>query len=345
MLERHEDDPDGYDLLFVDPIKRGNYGSRFSHSCEPNTQTVPMAVDGQYVIGIFARRKIEYGQELTFDYNSVTESEQEYRSAICLCAQLKCRGTYLSFAGSTTYHDIIGLYHNNLHRAALIFRACCPEMDGAVQDTAESLSDEGAMESTLRRRHIARSMLSGLPLWGKRFCLLITDFIEFERREFPQELRRKYGDNVRFEDIENEVCGVKEQRKQNLAVTVDKIKYVLRNQSSARKRVQPPIRALTPREVLHRLWNDENSLINVLLRCLRFHVHGDGDEEWMATNAEMVDNIERLIVRRGQIGEAEYGVMREHMLQIRDWLRQCVPTESCYFHAAADLMHLWANTK
>merc|ERR1712176_1344897 len=25
--------------------------------------------------------------------------------------------------------------------------------------------------------------------------------------------------------------------------------------------------------------------------------------------------------------------------------RQCVPTESCYFHAAADLMHLWANTK
>ncbi len=50
MLERHEDDPDGYDLLFVDPIKRGNYGSRFSHSCEPNTQTVPMAVAGQYLV-------------------------------------------------------------------------------------------------------------------------------------------------------------------------------------------------------------------------------------------------------------------------------------------------------
>lgn len=76
MLERHSDDPAGYDLLFVDPIKRGNFGSRFSHSCEPNTQTVPMVVNGEYVIGIFARNRIEYGQELTFDYNSVTESEQ-----------------------------------------------------------------------------------------------------------------------------------------------------------------------------------------------------------------------------------------------------------------------------
>ena len=36
MLERHKDDERGYDVLFVDPIKRGTYGSRFSHSCDPN---------------------------------------------------------------------------------------------------------------------------------------------------------------------------------------------------------------------------------------------------------------------------------------------------------------------
>ena len=59
-------------------------------------------------------------EELTFDYNSVsvqhtmflilkhtdqvTESDQEYRSAVCLCAQRQCRGTYLSYAGSNAYH-------------------------------------------------------------------------------------------------------------------------------------------------------------------------------------------------------------------------------------------------
>lgn len=31
------------------------------------------AVDGQYQIGIYAVRPIEYGEEITFDYNSVTE--------------------------------------------------------------------------------------------------------------------------------------------------------------------------------------------------------------------------------------------------------------------------------
>ena len=31
------------------------------------------AVDGHYQIGIYSVRPIEYGEEITFDYNSVTE--------------------------------------------------------------------------------------------------------------------------------------------------------------------------------------------------------------------------------------------------------------------------------
>lgn len=31
------------------------------------------AVDGQYQIGIYSVRSIRYGEEITFDYNSVTE--------------------------------------------------------------------------------------------------------------------------------------------------------------------------------------------------------------------------------------------------------------------------------
>lgn len=31
------------------------------------------AVDGQYQIGIYTVREIQYGEEITFDYNSVTE--------------------------------------------------------------------------------------------------------------------------------------------------------------------------------------------------------------------------------------------------------------------------------
>lgn len=35
-FERHLDDPEGYNILTVDPILHGNYSSRLSHSCSPN---------------------------------------------------------------------------------------------------------------------------------------------------------------------------------------------------------------------------------------------------------------------------------------------------------------------
>ena len=40
FYERHFDDPNGYDILTVDPILYGNYASRLSHSCNPNCETV-----------------------------------------------------------------------------------------------------------------------------------------------------------------------------------------------------------------------------------------------------------------------------------------------------------------
>ena len=85
MLEINKKDPKGYDILFVDPVNRGNYSSRLSHSCDPNCGTITTIANGKYVIGMYCLKNIKYGEELTFDYYSVTESEHEYRSAICLC--------------------------------------------------------------------------------------------------------------------------------------------------------------------------------------------------------------------------------------------------------------------
>jgi type IV secretory pathway TrbD component len=38
LLERPRDDPDGYDLIFVDAAFMGAFASRMSHSCTPNCQ-------------------------------------------------------------------------------------------------------------------------------------------------------------------------------------------------------------------------------------------------------------------------------------------------------------------
>lgn len=71
----------------MDPINKGNYSSRLSHSCNPNCGTVTTVSASEYTIGMFALRDIEFGEELTFDYCSVsnikdifqtTESKIEY---------------------------------------------------------------------------------------------------------------------------------------------------------------------------------------------------------------------------------------------------------------------------
>lgn len=37
-LERPKDDPDGFDVMFVDAAFMGSFASRMSHSCQPNCQ-------------------------------------------------------------------------------------------------------------------------------------------------------------------------------------------------------------------------------------------------------------------------------------------------------------------
>jgi len=101
LLEKIYEDPDGYDLLMVDPTFRGNYSSRFSHSCVPNCGTVTMVANNSYTIGMFAQKTISYGEELTFDYCSVTESESEQKNSHCLCGHSSCKGFYM---GHTKKH-------------------------------------------------------------------------------------------------------------------------------------------------------------------------------------------------------------------------------------------------
>lgn len=104
-LERPKDDPAGFDMLFVDAAPAGSLASRLSHSCTPNCQAVIMAAAGRLTVAIFTLRWIAPGEELTFDYSSVTESDAEYRTAVCLCgARPRC--FQLSFPSRGTSQSV-----------------------------------------------------------------------------------------------------------------------------------------------------------------------------------------------------------------------------------------------
>jgi hypothetical protein len=186
MLERLKCDKDGYDLVMVDPNSKGNFSSRMSHSCTPNCNTVLMASGGSYTIGMFATKDIEYGEELTFDYNSVTEKEKEFQRAICLCSSYFCRGRYLLFSNSMVFTEILFKHHSFLHRNAILLQAC----------TSETLTEEDIVY--LDRYSIKTSILQKAPTWLKKWAALILRFVEQEEKLLLNEFCKK--NNIEIND-------------------------------------------------------------------------------------------------------------------------------------------------
>ena len=70
-----------------------------------------MTCGGRLTIAVYTLRTILPGEELTFDYASVTENEREFKAAICLCATHACRGSFLYFSGSRAFMQV---HHSSL---------------------------------------------------------------------------------------------------------------------------------------------------------------------------------------------------------------------------------------
>ncbi|KNC76485.1 hypothetical protein SARC_11016, partial [Sphaeroforma arctica JP610] len=252
MLERHRDDAKGFDVLFVDPTNRGTYGSRLSHSCDPNCATHVMAVNGRFVLAVYTVRDIKYGEELCFDYNSVTESIDEYRKAVCLCGTSKCRQSFLYFANSATFQCILAKYHSTCDRTGAILMACSsPEL---TEDDRQRLSSHD----------FNASVLTGCPDWLQKWASLILKFIEYERMMMPHVLTADFKDDFghpyTLESAGVEAAGVHGNREQNLAITLDKIKYILRQQPAEFADTMP-LRPTSPQEISDYLWRGKESIV------------------------------------------------------------------------------------
>ena len=124
QLERHVNDPDGHDILTIDPSQCSNFASRMSHSCNPNCATVCIAINNRYMVAMYSIRQINPGEELTFDYNAVTESDHEFSLAACLCGSSRCRGSFLYLTKTRAYGQIIRENHPPIVRLGALVRAC-----------------------------------------------------------------------------------------------------------------------------------------------------------------------------------------------------------------------------
>ena len=93
------------------------------HLRRPNCKAIT-AVEGQYQIRIYNVLQIQYGEEITFDYNSVTESKKEYEESVCLCGSQVCRMSYLNLTGEGAFQKVLKGCRGILDQYQLMSEAC-----------------------------------------------------------------------------------------------------------------------------------------------------------------------------------------------------------------------------
>ena len=257
QLERPRDDPDGYDILFVDAAAKGAPASRMSHSCTPNCQAVVMACGGRLTIAMYTLRHVLEGEELTCDYSSLTESEKEFRDAICLCSTHMCRGSYLYFTGSRAFMQVMTRRHNFLHRQAIL---CLAGMSPVTEEDKERLRKYGIGSSVLGSEDRGDRVAGWLEKWAALICA----YLDEEERRLGQELLendpfKRYTEAT----AAAEAKGVVNNRVQNIAITMDKVRAFL---SMPGQPQGPVLRALTDEEVVDHLWRGGRSIGKRLLK-------------------------------------------------------------------------------
>jgi hypothetical protein len=354
QLERPKGDAKGYGLLFIDAMHRTNFSARMAHSCTPNVEVRVKAVDGKYRVHFYALRDILYGEELCYDYNTITDSEDEQRNAFCLCGTRSCRWSFLSLVGADAYSQVWNEEHRLEHRQDILLR--CSENELRPEEKDE-LDEMGFVPG--------RGALNGLPLWMHHFVATIAAYMRKERVKLYQHLySTKVSSDVSFDsevagnadfDAQVESNSNLDNRLASLSATLSKVRYALRagaESSNCSRHMSESVMTRLPlrilgEEDLFRLWfgmGSEKSTSGLAWRtlsgceqllpvgdatCLREHVtslsedmHEDGDGRSVQTRLmELRDEIERLS------GEVE------------------TDTSAARLHLCADMLHLHACTK
>jgi CW-type Zinc Finger/Protein SET DOMAIN GROUP 2 C-terminal/SET domain len=195
-LERPQTDPRGYGLLFVDASRKAGHGSSLSHSCAPTCEVRVAAYEGELCLAMTTLRELEMGEELTFDYNAVTESLNEYRSAVCLCGYGKCRGSFLHFATADCYQQVLNRNSPIASRFASLIKGSMKQVMspddeqiqrnhgfftaafGAISVNRRDVTSDGAVEGLV-------DSLDIVPVWLRTYVADTLRYIEYERRALP----------------------------------------------------------------------------------------------------------------------------------------------------------------
>ena len=97
------------------------------------------------------------------------------------------------------------------------------------------------------------------PDWLVKWAALVLEYVELEKELPPEALMEKPLDGIVYDrGCGSHRRGVVATRVQNLVITLDKIKYVLRQEGQCR---EPFLRTIGEEEIIEHLWDGTNGIL------------------------------------------------------------------------------------
>ncbi|ORY31608.1 hypothetical protein BCR39DRAFT_86195 [Naematelia encephala] len=120
---------------YIDATKKGGIGRFANHSCNPNSEVQKWVVGRRLRMGIFTKRDVVKGEEITFNYNV---DRYGHDAQICYCGEPNCVGTI----GGKTQTDIGGMNDLILEALGIADEVAAQEMKGNKKKKSRQLGDD-----------------------------------------------------------------------------------------------------------------------------------------------------------------------------------------------------------
>ncbi|KAL1410857.1 histone methyltransferase set2 [Vanrija albida] len=120
---------------YIDATKKGGIGRFANHSCNPNCEVQKWVVGRRMRMGIFTKRDVLKGEEVTFNYNV---DRYGHEAQICYCGEPNCVG----FIGGKTQTDVGGIDDLFLDALGILDEVVAQGMKGNRKKKARQLDED-----------------------------------------------------------------------------------------------------------------------------------------------------------------------------------------------------------
>jgi hypothetical protein len=188
------------------------------------------------------------------------------------------------------------------HTTAMLLLACQRD---ALSAKDEAILNDFHMPST-------GSVLGDAPVWLQTFAASVLRFVQSEKEQLRSRLAAENAAEAAAAAAE--AATIADTRLQSLAITVDKVKYLLRQQPVVGAS-PPPLRRAEPEQVMSALWQRKDAQVRRLVAAMKPQLSAAQFKSVTAAVASSITSLAQLREVRQHSRGMALVAMQMHALQ------------------------------